>query len=91
MADREWHFYIVRCSDGSLYSGIALNAERRVKAHNKGTGARYTAGHRPVILVYSEPHVSQLQAMKREAQVKRWSRTAKERLIAGDRTMNTGG
>jgi len=52
--DREWFFYIVRCKDGTLYSGITVNVVERLKKHNKGTGAKYTAAHRPVTLVYSE-------------------------------------
>ena len=81
--DKEWHFYIVRCKDNSLYSGIAINVEERVKEHNRGTGAKYTRGRRPVTLVYSERISNVSEAMKREYRVKRWPKTRKEQLIAG--------
>jgi putative endonuclease len=81
--DRELYFYIVRCKDNSLYSGIAVNVEERVKAHNKGTGAKYTVSRRPVVLVYSERYSNLSGAMKRESQVKRWPKAKKEKLIMG--------
>jgi putative endonuclease len=81
--DREWYFYIVRCKNNSLYSGIAVNVDNRVKEHNNGTGAKYTMSHRPVTLVYSERHSNISEAMKRESQVKSWPRAKKEQLIAG--------
>jgi len=78
-----WFFYIVKCRDDSYYSGITDNVERRIKKHNRGVGAKYTAGRRPVTLVYSEPQVSASEAAKRETQVKGWSRAKKELLILG--------
>ncbi len=81
--DREWFFYMVRCNDGSLYSGIATRLEDRVKAHNSGKGAKYTAGRRPVSLVYSEKHQNLSEARKREIQVQKWKRLKKEQLVAG--------
>ncbi|MDP2919613.1 MAG: GIY-YIG nuclease family protein [Dehalococcoidia bacterium] len=83
ITDREWFFYIVRCRDNSLYSGIAVDIQERLKEHNNGTGAKYTSGRRPVALVYSEPCNNVSEARKREVQVKRWSKTEKERLIQG--------
>ena len=80
--EREWFFYIVRCRDNSLYSGITVDIEARLKAHNKGTGAKYTTGRRPVTLVHCERCLDVSQARKREAQVKSWSKSKKERLIA---------
>ena len=79
---RDWHLYIVRCKDNTLYSGITTNVEKRVNAHNKGTGAKYTIGRTPVTLVYTEalPNIS--AARKREAQVKKLSRAQKETLAA---------
>ena len=77
------HFvYIVRCSDGTLYTGYARDPEKRAQVHNTGKGARYTAGRRPVSLVYVESFESVGDALKREHQVKRWSRERKEGLIA---------
>jgi putative endonuclease len=77
------HFiYIVRCADGTLYTGYARDPEKRALVHNAGKGARYTAGRRPVSLVYVESFESVGDALKREHQVKRWSRERKEGLIA---------
>lgn len=81
MSSKEWSFYIVRCNDDSLYSGISIDVEARVKAHNKGTGAKYTSVHRPVTLVYSEKCANLAEAMKREIQVKKWYKDKKEQLI----------
>jgi predicted GIY-YIG superfamily endonuclease len=79
--NREWFFYMVRCKDDSLYSGITVNVEERLKKHNNGTGAKYTSIHRPVILVYSEKCNDVSAAMKREKQIKRWTRVKKEQLV----------
>ncbi len=81
--DKEWFFYIVRCRDNSLYSGITVNVSSRLKEHNKGTGAKYTSGRRPVTLVYCEKQDNVSKAKKREAQIKRWAKTKKERLVDG--------
>ena len=79
------HFvYIVRCADGTLYTGYARDPQGRERMHNSGHGARYTAGRRPVRLVYSEPFESHGDALRREGQLKRWSRANKEALIAGE-------
>ena len=76
------HFvYIVRCADGTLYTGYARDPRRREKVHNDGRGARYTAGRRPVSLVYSEACGSRGHALKREHELKRLSRARKERLV----------
>lgn len=81
--EKPWHVYLVRCSDGSIYTGITDNVEARLKKHNSGRGARYTAQRRPVILLHSETLESQGSAMKREAQIKRWSKRQKEDLASG--------
>jgi putative endonuclease len=78
------HFaYIVRCADGTLYTGYARDPVKRAEAHNAGKGARYTAGRRPVALVYWEGFESVGDALRRERQLKRLRRTTKEALIAG--------
>ena len=78
------HFiYIVQCADGTLYTGYARNPHEREKVHNRGCGARYTAGRRPVRLVYSEACASVGDALRREHQLKCWSRARKEALVAG--------
>jgi putative endonuclease len=81
--DQEWFFYIARCRDDSLYSGITNDLKERLIEHNKGTGAKYTLARRPVTLVYSERYNSVSEARKREVQIKGWSRIKKEQLIKG--------
>jgi putative endonuclease len=73
--------YIVRCADGSLYTGYARDPKARVKVHNTGRGARYTSGRRPVRLVYAEACETVGDALRREYALKRWSRMRKELLI----------
>ena len=76
------HFvYIVRCADGSLYTGYARDPQARAAAHNRGRGARYTAGRRPVSLVYWEAFESIGDALRRERALKRWRRERKEALL----------
>jgi predicted GIY-YIG superfamily endonuclease len=71
--------------DDSYYVGSALELATRVKAHKDGRGAAYTFKRRPVQLIYSETFHSEIQAVARERQLKRWSRAKKEALAAGDR------
>jgi putative endonuclease len=78
--DREWFFYMLRCKDDSIYSGIALDVAERLKKHNNGTGARYTAVHRPAVLIYWQRFNSISEAMRRETQVKKLPRNKKEQL-----------
>lgn len=73
--------YLVRCADGSFYTGWTTDPERRVKEHNAGRGARYTRAHRPVELVYVEELPDRSSALKREAQIKTYSHKRKEKLI----------
>jgi predicted GIY-YIG superfamily endonuclease/general stress protein YciG len=76
------HFvYIVRCADGTLYTGYARDPIARATIHNSGRGARYTAGRRPVCLVYTEAFGSLGAALKREHQLKRLRRVSKEALV----------
>ena len=77
----EWHIYIVRCADRSLYTGVATNVAARVATHNAGKGAKYTRGRRPVRLVYQECAGSRSAALKREHAIKRLTRAAKQRLV----------
>ncbi len=81
--NQEWFFYVVRCRDNSLYSGITNDLEDRLREHNTGTGARYTFSRRPVTLVYSERFSNASEARSREEQVKGWARIKKEQLIKG--------
>ena len=73
--------YIVRCSDNTFYTGWTNNIEKRLKAHNEGTGAKYTCARRPVELVYYETYETKQEAMHREWEIKQLSRKEKEKLI----------
>jgi putative endonuclease len=75
--------YIVECADGTFYTGWAVDAEERLKAHNSGRGARYTSMRRPVKLVYVEPQPDRTTAMKRERAIKKMTRQKKLALIHG--------
>ena len=79
----DWAVYILRCVDGSLYTGISVDVERRVEEHNSCNrlGAKYTRGRRPVKLVYTEVLNDRSQATQRELQIKQMSHKEKERLI----------
>jgi putative endonuclease len=77
------YVYILRCADGTYYTGWAVDVARRVATHNAGRGARYTQTRRPVTLVYQEEAADRAAAMKREAHIKRYSRQQKERLVRG--------
>ncbi len=76
-----WFVYILRCADGSLYTGITKDMDRRCEQHNAGTASRYTRGRLPASVVYQEAQATQSLALKREAAIKAMSRQAKESLI----------
>ncbi len=76
----EWYVYIVRCVDGSLYTGVAKDVASRVRRHNAGQGAKYTRGRRPVSLVHQEPAVDRSAALRREREIKRLPAVEKLRL-----------
>ena len=80
---KEWSVYILRCGDGTLYTGIAKDIEKRLVQHSKGKGAVYTRTHLPVQLLYQENHMTRSEALIREAQIKRSPRSKKEKLILG--------
>ena len=80
-ADEPWHLYILRCKDGSLYTGIAKNLIERIKKHNSGKGAAYTRTHRSVKLVYSEILKNRTEALIREMRIKSLPRLKKEELL----------
>ncbi len=83
MEEKQNITYILKCSDGTLYTGWTNNLEKRLKEHNAGQGAKYTRGRRPVKLVYTEIHDTKREAMQREAQIKKLTRKEKEALIQG--------
>lgn len=78
-----WWVYILRCADGTLYTGSTNDLDRRLAAHNAGRGAKYTRARRPVALVYREAAADRRAALQREAALKKLARAAKLRLIAG--------
>lgn len=76
-----WKLYILRCGDGSLYTGIAMDVAARLEVHRSGKGAKYTRGRGPLELVYTEDCGSHSDALKREITIKRLTRQEKEELI----------
>jgi len=80
-----WFVYIVRCADGTLYTGVSTDTARRCKQHNDGKASRYTRSRRPVRLIYQETHADQGSALRREAAIKALSRRQKMALIRENR------
>ncbi len=80
---KTWHVYIARCSDDSLYTGIATDVQRRIEEHNSDDrlAARYTRGRRPITLLYSEQYTTRSEASRRESEIKQMSREEKKALI----------
>ncbi len=76
-----WLVYLLRCSDGSLYTGITNDLRKRLKTHASGKASRYTRSRLPVKVVYTEPRRSKSAALKREAAIKRLTRIQKLELI----------
>lgn len=79
-----WYLYLVRCRDGSLYTGITTDVTRRIAAHRSNRGARRLRGRGPLELVYSHPLPDRSQAQRIEHRVKKLNREAKERLVRGE-------
>jgi predicted GIY-YIG superfamily endonuclease len=77
-----WWVYLLRCADGTLYCGIALDVEARLALHEAGKGAKYTRGRGPLALVYTEACASRAEALRLERAIKRLPREAKLRLCA---------
>ena len=77
-----WYLYMIRCADGSLYTGITTDVSRRLAMHRAGTGARYVRGRGPLQLVLQRKIGSRSLALKVERHIKRQSKAAKEHLIA---------
>ena len=80
-AAQEWFVYLLRCGDGTLYTGITTDVPRRCRQHNAGAASRCTRSRRPVVVVYEEPAATRSLALKREAAIKSLTRKAKETLI----------
>ena len=79
--EKTWYLYILACGDGTLYTGITDDVQRRLKAHSQGKGAKYTRGRGPLELVHQESCGSHSDALKREIEVKRLTRAQKTELI----------
>ena len=79
-----WYVYILKCSDESYYVGHTEDLNSRIQHHSKGLGSQHTASRLPVEYIYSESLPSKSDAMKRETQLKHWSRAKKEALIQGN-------
>ncbi len=84
-----WYLYLVRCNDGSLYTGISTDVQRRIADHQRNRGARRLRGRGPLELVYAQPVGSHGMALRLEHQVKRLSRAEKERLVRGEARLPT--
>lgn len=80
-----WFVYVLRCADGTLYTGITKDVTRRTRQHNDGTASRYTRSRRPVKLVYEESQRKHSLALKREAAIKRLTRTQKWAMLRAGR------
>ena len=79
--DKQWSVYIVECADGTLYTGISNNVNKRVLAHNNGKGAKYTKTRLPVVLMYSKEVGDRSEASKLEYKTKKLTRKQKLELI----------
>ena len=77
-----WFVYILCCGDGTLYTGVTDDVQRRLAAHRAGKGAKYTRGRGPLELVYTQEQPDKSAALRREFQIKKLTRPQKERLIS---------
>jgi len=78
-----WTVYVARCRDGTLYTGVTTDPERRLAAHNSGCGGAYTRSRMPLVMIYLEPAEDRARAQRREHAIKRLTRAQKEMLVAG--------
>ena len=85
-----WFVYMLRCGDGSLYTGYTDNVERRLAVHQSGRGGKYTRSHLPVELAYQEELPDKSAALRREAAIKRLSRQEKLALVQDHKTGSGG-
>ena len=79
--EHTWKLYMLRCCDGSLYTGITTDVEKRIAVHNSGKGAKYTRSRKPVELVYQEACADHSHALRRELEIKAMKREQKLKLI----------
>lgn len=81
MRNDHWKLYILRCGDGSLYTGISTDVEKRLQCHQRGKGAKYTRGRGPLELVYTEECGDHSAALRRKLAIKSLTREEKEKLL----------
>lgn len=87
MTDRDRHFvYVLRCGDGTFYTGYTTDVDRRVREHERGDGAKYTRGRGPLDVVHVEAYDDRSSAMRREYEVKQLTRAEKRELVAASPT-----
>ncbi|RYE93624.1 MAG: GIY-YIG nuclease family protein [Myxococcales bacterium] len=87
MSDARWTVYLLRCADGSLYTGIARDLDARLAAHNAGRGAKYTRARLPVSVAWSRGQQEPTSARRLEYALKQLTRAEKLRLVAGDEAL----
>ncbi len=80
---KDWNVYILKCADGSFYTGIAKDVQARIRQHSEGRGAAYTRTRLPVTLLYQKEGLTHSEALIREAQIKALPRAKKEELLTG--------
>ena len=80
--NKSWTVYILRCQGKSLYTGITTNLNRRIMEHNAGKGAKYTRAHSPCELIWSQDGLSESEAKKEEARIKKLTKKEKEKFIS---------
>lgn len=90
METKKHYVYILKCADGTFYTGWTTDPRRRAEVHNSGKGAKYTRSRRPVELVYYEEFDEKTEAQKREYAIKQFSRAKKEKLIEDGQGIKTG-
>lgn len=76
-----YYIYIAECGDGTLYTGYTVDLEKRIQAHNEGKGAKYTRGRAPIVLKYYEEFNSKNDALKRESEIKKYTKAKKVDLV----------
>jgi len=86
--NKKYYVYILRCADGTFYTGYTTDPERRTGVHNSGKGAKYTRSRRPVELIYTEEFSDKGEAQKREYAIKQLTRSEKEQLITDQSRVN---
>jgi len=85
----QWALYILKCNDGTFYTGITNDIDRRMQMHSKGTASKYTRSRVPVKLIYTESCTNRASALIREYEIKSLSRKAKEKLVKTKKTSQT--